>query len=63
MAMEDDPLRPPRAALEIGGDLSTLSETEIEERIAALEAEIARLSAALGSKRASRAAADAFFKK
>ena len=63
MAMEDDPLRPPRAALEIGGDLSTLSETEIEERIAALEAEIARLSATLGAKRASRAAADAFFKK
>ena len=43
-------------------DVSRLSVDEIEARIAALKAEIARLEAALVSKRASRAAADAAFK-
>lgn len=65
--IEDDPfgsrpaLKP--TAHEIGSDLSTLSEVEIEERIALLEAEIARLRQALERKRSSRAAADAFFKR
>lgn len=45
-----------------GGDISSLSVDEIEARIAALKAEIERLEAALVSKRASRAAADAAFK-
>jgi uncharacterized small protein (DUF1192 family) len=63
MAIDDEILRPVRPALEIGGDLSTLSEAEIEERVANLEAEIERLRAMLASKRESRAAADAFFKK
>ncbi|MFK8250305.1 DUF1192 family protein [Ancylobacter terrae] len=63
MAVDDEAARPARAAHEVGGDLSTLSETEIEERIAALEAEIVRLRAALAAKRASRVAADAFFKR
>lgn len=48
---------------EIGTDLSTLSETEIEERIAHLSAEIERLKVALSRKRASRAAAEDFFKR
>lgn len=65
--IEDDPfgIRPAKlpAAHEIGADLSTLSEAEIEERIALLEAEIARLRAALAGKQSSRAAADAFFKR
>ncbi|MBS7545214.1 DUF1192 domain-containing protein [Ancylobacter oerskovii] len=65
--IEDDPfsLRPatPPAAHEVGTDLSTLSEAEIEERIALLEAEIVRLRASLDGKRSSRAAADAFFKR
>ena len=63
MAMDEEIVRPIRPTLEIGGDLSTLSETEIEERVTALEAEIERLRETLASKRASRAAADAFFKK
>lgn len=62
MAMEEE-LPRPRPAAEIGGDLSTLSEVEIEERIAALETEIERLRTTLSAKRASRMAADAFFKK
>lgn len=65
--IEDDPFSSRPAikptAHEIGGDLSTLSEVEIEERIALLEAEIARLREALDRKRSSRAAADAFFKR
>lgn len=43
-------------------DVSRLSVDEIEARIVTLKAEIARLEAALVSKRASRAAADAAFK-
>ncbi|MCK0208113.1 DUF1192 domain-containing protein [Starkeya koreensis] len=50
-------------AHEVGADLSALSETEIEERIAHLSAEIERLKVALSRKRASRAAAEDFFKR
>ncbi|QFR33298.1 DUF1192 domain-containing protein [Ancylobacter sp. TS-1] len=50
------------SAHEIGADLSVLSETEIEERIAHLAAEIERLKVALEKKRASRAAAENVFK-
>ncbi len=67
MALEDDvfgarPIRKPPAH-EIGSDLSMLSEAEIEERVALLEAEIERLKAALAGKRASRAAAENVFKR
>ncbi|MCK0198284.1 DUF1192 domain-containing protein [Ancylobacter sp. 6x-1] len=62
MSMEDEPRRV-RPAIEVGADISTLSETEIEERIAALAAEIERLKTALSAKKASRAAADLFFKR
>lgn len=48
---------------EIGQDLSTLSLGEIDERVAALKAEIERLMAARAKKDASRSAADAFFRK
>lgn len=59
---EDD--RPkPKSAHEIGHDLSALSLAEIDERIAALKAEIERLAAARAHKDASRSAADAFFRK
>ncbi|WP_353182584.1 DUF1192 domain-containing protein [Bosea sp. (in: a-proteobacteria)] len=59
---EDD--RPkPKSVHEIGQDLSTLSLEEIEERIAALRAEIERLTEARAGKSASRAAADAFFRR
>jgi uncharacterized small protein (DUF1192 family) len=59
---EDD--RPkPRSFHEIGQDLSTLSLGDIDERVAALKAEIERLMAARAKKDASRSAADAFFRK
>ncbi|MBS9479187.1 DUF1192 domain-containing protein [Ancylobacter radicis] len=67
MALDDDPfgilpkIKP--AGHEVGGDLSALSETEIEERIALLEGEIERLKSALAAKRASRMAAENFFKR
>jgi len=63
MAIEEEPIRPLRPAIEVGSDISALSEAEIEEHIAALEAEIERLRTALAAKQASRAAADAFFRK
>lgn len=47
---------------EIGQDLSALSLDEIEDRITLLKAEIARLEGAGEAKRASRQAADAFFR-
>lgn len=48
---------------EIGQDLSMLSLAEIDERIAALKAEIDRLIETRARKDASRSAADAFFRK
>jgi len=47
---------------EIGQDLSLLSVEELAERIALLKSEIARLEEAAGKKRASKDAANAFFK-
>jgi uncharacterized small protein (DUF1192 family) len=47
---------------ELGQDLSTLSIDEIDERIALLEREIARLREARASKESTRAAASAFFR-
>jgi uncharacterized small protein (DUF1192 family) len=57
---EDRTPRPP--AHQIGGDLSLLSVHELDERIQALRAEIARLEAARDAKEASKRAADSFFK-
>ncbi|MGO4573602.1 DUF1192 domain-containing protein [Microvirga sp. 2TAF3] len=48
--------------LEIGQDLSMLSIDELDERVAMLEREIARLKEAKRSKENSLAAASAFFK-
>ena len=47
---------------EVGQDLSMLSIDEIDDRIAFLEREIARLKEARSRKEESRAAASAFFK-
>jgi uncharacterized small protein (DUF1192 family) len=57
----DEP-RPISKGHEIGQDLSLLSIDEIDERIALLEREIARLNEARAGKESSRAAASAFFK-
>jgi uncharacterized small protein (DUF1192 family) len=58
---DDEPRRPP-AQHQIGQDLSALSLHEIDERIALLRAEIARLEEARTRKAASMSAAGAFFK-
>jgi uncharacterized small protein (DUF1192 family) len=63
---EDDekgPTRPKAAMIhEIGQPLDSLSVAEIGERILLLNAEIARLERARGSKQDAQAAAAAFFK-
>ncbi|AZO81068.1 MULTISPECIES: DUF1192 domain-containing protein [unclassified Bosea (in: a-proteobacteria)] len=58
----DDDRPVPKRAHEIGQDLSQLAVAELDERIAILEAEVARLHEAREKKAASRSAADAFFK-
>ena len=59
---EDD--RPKKKIMhEIGQDLALLSVKELQERIALLKEEIARLEANIASKQASRSVADQFFKK
>ena len=50
------------SAHEIGQDLSMLSIAELDERVDALEREIARLKEARAKKENSLAAASAFFK-
>lgn len=60
MMHEDEAKRP--ATHEIGMGLDRLSVTELEERIGLLEAEIARLRAAIAAKGDSRKAAEAAFK-
>jgi uncharacterized small protein (DUF1192 family) len=63
MAAFDEDDRPKRKTVhEIGQDLSLLSVEELSDRIALLNDEIARLEAAREKKRASRSAADQFFK-
>jgi uncharacterized small protein (DUF1192 family) len=62
-AIEDDDRPKKKIAHEIGQDLALLSVEELNERIALLNDEIARLQTTLASKQASRSAADQFFKK
>lgn len=65
MAIDLDELEPRKPQLDIvlGEDLSALSAHELDKRIAALEAEIARAKDALRSRAATKNAADAFFKR
>jgi uncharacterized small protein (DUF1192 family) len=64
MAVSDEDDRPKKKiAHEIGQDLTLLSVRELDERIALLQGEIARLEANKASKQASRQTADQFFKK
>jgi uncharacterized small protein (DUF1192 family) len=58
----DEQAAPKPGRHEIGQDLSLLSIDEIDERVALLEQEIARLKEARARKEDSRAAASAFFK-
>lgn len=59
--LDDDKLRR-KVVHDIGQDLSLLSVEELQARIALLGEEIARLEAAMKAKRASRDAAEMFFK-
>ena len=62
MASVDDDRPRKKISHEIGQDLSLLSVEELTERIALLKAEIERLEAASTKKRASKDAANSFFK-
>jgi uncharacterized small protein (DUF1192 family) len=62
MATEDDDKPRRKVSHEIGQDLSLLSVEELAERIALMNAEIERLQAAMAKKRASKDAANSFFK-
>ena len=64
VAFDDDDNKPKKKLVhEIGQDLTLLSASELTERIALLKDEIARLQADMEKKRASKSAADSFFKK
>ena len=60
MSFEDLPKKPP--AITVGEPLDLLSVSELEQRVQELEFEIARTRAAIQSKRASKSAADSFFR-
>jgi uncharacterized small protein (DUF1192 family) len=62
MPTEDDDRPRKKITHEIGQDLSLLSVEELTERVALLKTEIARLEEAATKKRASRDAANNFFK-
>ena len=62
MAIEDDDKPRKKVTHEIGQDLSLLSVEELTERIALMTSEIERLQVAMTKKRASKDAADRFFK-
>ena len=62
-ALDDDDRPKKKIAHEIGEILTLLSVGELNERIALLKEEIARLEADIKTKQASKSAADLFFKK
>jgi uncharacterized small protein (DUF1192 family) len=63
MAIEDDDNKPRKKIThDIGQDLSLLSVEELSERIALMTSEIERLQVAMTKKRASKDAANSFFK-
>src|SRR6185312_16082081 len=62
MATEDDDKPRKKVSHEIGQDLSLLSVEELGERIALMNSEIERLQVAVTRKRASKDAANSFFK-
>jgi uncharacterized small protein (DUF1192 family) len=63
IAMDEDDRPKKKKVHEIGQDLTLLSVEELGERVALLKDEIARLEADMAQKRASRSAADQFFKR
>ena len=64
MPIIDDDDKPKKKVVhEIGQDLSLLSVEELAARVQLMHDEISRLEADIASKRASRSAADQFFKR
>ena len=63
MAIFDDDEPKRKVTHEIGQDLTLLSVEELSARVELLHDEINRLEADIASKRATRAAADQFFKR
>jgi uncharacterized small protein (DUF1192 family) len=62
MAIDDDDKPKKKVSHEIGQDLSLLSVEELTDRIALLNGEVTRLQSSMTLKRATRDAADRFFK-
>jgi uncharacterized small protein (DUF1192 family) len=62
-AIDPDELPKKKIVHEMGQELALLSVGELTERINLLKEEIARLEAEMTRKRASKSAADTFFKK
>lgn len=62
-SLEEDDRPKKKPVHEIGQDLALLSVEELNDRIALLNGEVARLQAALEKKHASRSAADQFFRR
>jgi uncharacterized small protein (DUF1192 family) len=62
-AIDEDDRPKKKISHEIGQDLALLSVEELSDRISLLNDEVARLQAALEKKRASRSAADQFFRR
>jgi uncharacterized small protein (DUF1192 family) len=62
-AIDDDDRPKKKISHEIGQELTLLSVEELAARVQLLRDEIARLEADMAKKRASRSAADQFFKK
>jgi uncharacterized small protein (DUF1192 family) len=60
--MEDDERPKRRVAHEVGMPIDTMSVEELSERIGLLEAEIARLRAAIAARQKTRSVADSLFK-
>jgi uncharacterized small protein (DUF1192 family) len=65
MAIDPEELLPRKKPVDIvlGEDLSAVSEFELNARIAALETEIARCREAIEARKATKSAADSFFKR
>jgi uncharacterized small protein (DUF1192 family) len=62
-AIDEDDRPKKKIVHEIGQDLALISVRELQERIALMKEEIARLEADIARKQSSRDVADHFFKK
>jgi len=62
-AIDDDERPKKKIVHEVGQELTLLSVRELDERVALLNEEIARLEADKARKQAQRSAADQFFKR